>query len=172
MLLSICLVCASKKSKFLKQEEASELLSSLGKKDNTRYKRNKIVSKFLLAGDKFKTARIYIRCLWKEYKNLSRYIYQNELDQACFQYGMVYGDFEDLTRTTASDKILHDKAFNVATNMMNINGVFLQWLIKLLIKGLLAAVLKMKLFPIKNQQKNHTNQLLGNLIKDQYNHLL
>ena len=32
MLLSICLVRASKKSKFIKQEEASELLSSLGKK--------------------------------------------------------------------------------------------------------------------------------------------
>ena len=40
------------------------------------------------------------------------------------------------------------------------------------IKGLLAAVLKMKLFLIKNQQKNHTNQLLENLIKDNYNHLL
>ena len=32
MLSSICLVRASKKSKFIKQEEASELLSSLGKK--------------------------------------------------------------------------------------------------------------------------------------------
>ena len=114
----------------------------------------------------------HLQKIKKEYKNLSRYIYQNELDKACFQYGMVYGDFEDLTRTTASDKILHDKAFNVATNMMNIKGVFLQWLIKLLIKGLLAAVLKMKLFLIKNQQKHHTNQLLENLIKDKYNHLL
>ena len=114
----------------------------------------------------------HLQKIKKEYKNLSRYIYQNELDKLCFQYGMVYGDFEDLTRTTASDKILHDKAFNVATNMMNIKGVFLQWLIKLLIKGLLAAVLKMKLFLIKIQQKNHTNQLLENLIKDKYNHLL
>ena len=32
MLLSIWLVRGSKKSKFIKQEEASELLSSLGKK--------------------------------------------------------------------------------------------------------------------------------------------
>ena len=32
MLLSICLVRASKKLKFIKQEEASELLSRLGKK--------------------------------------------------------------------------------------------------------------------------------------------
>ena len=42
----------------------------------------------------------------------SRYIYQNELDKACFQHDMAYGDFKDLTRRTASDKILHDKAFN------------------------------------------------------------
>ena len=29
---------------------------------------------------------------------------------------MAYGDFKDLTRTTASDKILGDKAFNIAKN--------------------------------------------------------
>ena len=41
----------------------------------------------------------------------SRYIYQNELDKACFQHGMAYGDFKDLIRRSASDKILRDKAF-------------------------------------------------------------
>ena len=46
----------------------------------------------------------------------SRYIYQNELDKACFQHDMAYGDFKDLTRRTASDKILCDKAFNTAKN--------------------------------------------------------
>ena len=46
----------------------------------------------------------------------SRYIYQNELDKACFQHDMAYGDFKDLTRRTASDKILCDKAFNIAKN--------------------------------------------------------
>ena len=45
-----------------------------------------------------------------------RYIYQNELDEACFQHYMAYGDFKDLTRRTASDKILRDKAFNIAKN--------------------------------------------------------
>ena len=44
-----------------------------------------------------------------------RCIYQNELDKACFQNVMVYGDFKHLTRT-ASDKILRDKAFNIAKN--------------------------------------------------------
>ena len=57
----------------------------------------------------------------------SRYIYQNELDRACFQHDMVYGDFKDLTKRTTSDKILHDKAFNIAKiqNMMDIKGVLL-----------------------------------------------
>ena len=46
----------------------------------------------------------------------SRYIYQNKLDKASFQHDMAYGDFKDLTRRTASDKIFHDKAFNIAKN--------------------------------------------------------
>ena len=29
---------------------------------------------------------------------------------------MAYGDFKDLEKTTASDKSLRDKAFNIATN--------------------------------------------------------
>ena len=41
---------------------------------------------------------------------------QNELDKVCFQHDMAYADFRDLTRRTASDKILHNKAFNVAKN--------------------------------------------------------
>ena len=43
----------------------------------------------------------------------SRYIYQNELGKACFQHDMANVDFKDLTRRTASDKILRDKAFNI-----------------------------------------------------------
>ena len=46
----------------------------------------------------------------------SRYIYQNELDKSCFQHDIAFGDFEDLTRRTASDKILCDKAFDIAKN--------------------------------------------------------
>ena len=49
-------------------------------------------------------------------KGNSRYIYQNELVKACFQHGMAYGAFKDLTRRTASDKIFCDKAFNIAKN--------------------------------------------------------
>ena len=43
----------------------------------------------------------------------STYIYQNELDKTCFQHDMAYDDFRGLTRRTASDKILRDKAFNI-----------------------------------------------------------
>ena len=57
----------------------------------------------------------------KKYKSLKKetgdlYIYQNELDKACFQQDMADGDFKDLTIRTASDKILRDKAFNIAKN--------------------------------------------------------
>ena len=46
----------------------------------------------------------------------TNYIYKNELDKACFQHDMAYGDFKDLKRRTASDKSLRDKASNIAKN--------------------------------------------------------
>ena len=94
---------------------------------------NEIVNKFLLAGDKFITEMhlkqpglTYSACgpstknkeriqKFKETGDTS-YIYKNELDKACFQHDMAYGDFKDLKRRTASDKILRDKAFNIAKN--------------------------------------------------------
>ena len=83
---------------------------------------NEIAHKFLLAGDKF-LPEMHLRFTknkekiqkFKETIN-SRYIYQNELDKACFQHDMVYGDFKDLSRRTASDKILRDKEFKIAKN--------------------------------------------------------
>ena len=51
------------------------------------------------------------KCIETEDTN---YIYKNELDKACFQHDMAYGDFKNLARRTASDKILKDKAFNIA----------------------------------------------------------
>ena len=47
----------------------------------------------------------------------ANYIYNNELDQACFQHDIAYGDFQDLARKTASDKVLKDQAFNIAKNL-------------------------------------------------------
>ena len=46
----------------------------------------------------------------------TNYIYKNELDKACFQHDMTYGDFKDLKTRTQSDKVLKEKAFNFASN--------------------------------------------------------
>ena len=73
---------------------------------------------------------------------------------------MAYGDFEDFTRRTVFDKILRDKAFNIAKNpkydgyqrgLSSINS---------LIKSLKVVVLIMKLNKVNNWLKNYTNQLL------------
>ena len=37
----------------------------------------------------------------------------------CVVFDMAYGDFKDLARRTASDKVLRDKAFNTAKNKKN-----------------------------------------------------
>ena len=46
----------------------------------------------------------------------TNYIYKNELDKACFQHDKTYGDFRDLKKRTSSNKILRDKALNIAKN--------------------------------------------------------
>ena len=94
---------------------------------------NEIANKFLLTGDKF-MLQILLKqpgyadsaCgpftknkeriqKFKE-KVDSRSIYRNEFDKACFQRDMAYGDFKDLARRTASNKVLINKAFNIAKN--------------------------------------------------------
>ena len=52
---------------------------------------------------------------FKETGNMS-HIYKNELDKACFQHDMAYGDFKNLKRRTFCEKVLRDKAFNIAKN--------------------------------------------------------
>ena len=94
---------------------------------------NEFLNKFLLAGDKFmpeihlkQQGFTYSACgqftknkeriqKFKETRETS-YIYKNELDKACFQHDMAYGDFKDLAKRTASDKFLRDKAFKIAKN--------------------------------------------------------
>ena len=65
---------------------------------------------------------------------------------------MPYGDFKDLTRRTASDKTLRDKAFNFVKNPKYDgyqHGRPLM-VIHFLIKRLLVVVLKMKIYETKN----------------------
>ena len=74
------------------------------------YKMSEIVNKFVLAGDKFmpkmhlrQPGFTYVTCVLftknkeriQKFKETgdSRYICQNELDKACFQHDMAYGDF-------------------------------------------------------------------------------
>ena len=49
----------------------------------------------------------------------TKYIYRNEFNKPCFQHDMAYGDFKDLVRRTASDKVLRNKAFDIAKNPKN-----------------------------------------------------
>ena len=94
---------------------------------------NDIINKFLLALDKF-MPEMHLRDAFNTYsacgpfiKNKQRiqkfsetgdanFIYKNELDKACFQHDMAYGDFKDLKRRAQSDKVLKDKAFKIASN--------------------------------------------------------
>ena len=74
----------------------------------------------------FKTTSIYSACgpftRHKErIKKLKQtgdmhYIYRNELDKACFQQDSAYVDNKDLVNRTKSDRVLRDKAYNIASN--------------------------------------------------------
>ena len=45
-----------------------------------------------------------------------KFIYQKELDKACFQHDMAYSKSKDLVKRTQSDKVLKDKAFKIASD--------------------------------------------------------
>ena len=94
---------------------------------------NNIINKFLLAGAKFMPEMdlrqpqfVYSACgpftrhkeRVKEFKRTgdTRYIYRNELDKACFQHNSAYADHKDLINRTEADKILRDKAYDIASN--------------------------------------------------------
>ena len=95
---------------------------------------NEIVNKFLLAGDKFipemhlkQTGFTYSAChpFTKNKEKINKFmktgntdfIYENELDKACFQHDMAYGKSTDLIKRTQLDKVLRDKAFKIAENL-------------------------------------------------------
>ena len=88
----------------------------------------------------------------KQYKILKKLGIQNELDEACFQHEMAYGDFKDLPRKTASDKMFCDKALNIAKykNMMDIKEVLFQWFVRFLIRSPQVVVLKIKICQTRN----------------------
>ena len=94
---------------------------------------NAIINKFLLASYKFmpeihlrQPGFIYSACgpftkhrdRINKFMNTgdTRFIYRNDLEKACFQHDSAYSDSKDLVKRTQSDKILIDKAFNIAKN--------------------------------------------------------
>ena len=46
----------------------------------------------------------------------TNYIYKNELDRPCFAYSAAYFNSKNLTKRTQSDKVLRDKAYEIANN--------------------------------------------------------
>ena len=95
------------------------------------YKMNNIINKFLLAGDKFMPEMhlrqpqfTYSACgpFTKHKQRIQKfketgdtnYIYKNALDKACFAHDAACSNSKNLTKRTIADKILRDKAFNIA----------------------------------------------------------
>ena len=67
---------------------------------------------------------------FRETGNL-KHLYRNELDKACFAHDVAYYDSKDLAKRTIPDKILKDRAYEIAKNRdgyqrmlisMDING--------------------------------------------------
>ena len=94
---------------------------------------NKIINKFLLTGDKFmpemhlrQPGFTYSACgpFTKHKERIEKfnqtgdthYIYKNDLDKACFQHNSVYANNKDLINRTRADKVLRDKACDIASN--------------------------------------------------------
>ena len=95
---------------------------------------NKIIKKNLLARDKFmpelqlrKPGFTYTACgaftkcperIEKILELLSdlKHIYKNKLVKTCFAHDAAYSDSKDLPKRTTSDKILKDRAHEIAIN--------------------------------------------------------
>ena len=92
---------------------------------------NNIINKFLLVGDTFMPEMhlrqpqfTYSACgpFTKHKQRIQKfkgtgdknYIHKNELDKACFAHDAAYSNSKDLTKRIVADKILRDKAFNIA----------------------------------------------------------
>ena len=77
---------------------------------------------------------------------------------------MNYGDFKDLARKTASDKILCDKTFNIAKNSKydGYQHGLASMVYRFFYKKIEVEQLKMRIFQTKNLLKHYTNQLLKN----------
>ena len=140
------------------------------------YRINEIVTKSLLVQNKFmremhlkQSGFTYNACgpFTKIEERIQKFlrlenienIYKNDLDQAYFQHDMAYRKYKDLNKRTQSDKVLRDKAFEIASNPKSDGYKFLdknlQWL--------LLNLCRISQFEL--MQVNFINQLLENVKK-------
>ena len=79
---------------------------------------NNVINKFLLAGDYYSACGPFTKHKQRiqKFKETgdANFIYKNELDKACFSHDTTYSDGKYLTKRTVADKILRNKAFNIA----------------------------------------------------------
>ena len=96
------------------------------------YKTNNIINQLLLTADRFmpeahlKDLKVgtYSACgpFTQHNSRINKfirtddtnYIYKNELDKACFAHDAAYSDFKDIKNRTTADKIVRDKAYEIA----------------------------------------------------------
>ena len=114
----------------------------------------------------------------KEFKSLKKlvistnYIYKNELDKACFAHDAACSDSKDLKKRTAADKILRNRAFNIAKDpkydeyQRGLAPMVYKFFYKKS-KGSGGKHVNTKLTPQK-QLKNFINPLLKNWKKEKY----
>ena len=140
------------------------------------YRINEIVTKSLLVQNKFmremhlkQSGFTYNACgpFTKIEERIQKFlrlenienIYKNDLDKAYFQHDMAYRKYKDLNKRTQSDKVLRDKAFEIASNPKSDGYKFLdknlQWL--------LLNLCRISQFEL--MQVNFMNQLLENVKK-------
>ena len=126
MLSSNYAVCGKKKTIFIKNKELNRI-------SNDQLQINKIIKNVLLTGDKFmpelhlkQSGFTYIACgpFTKHRERIQKFIetdnlkhlHRNELNIANFAHDAAYSDSKYLSKRTISDKILKDRAFEIARN--------------------------------------------------------
>ena len=98
----------------------------------------------------------------------TEYIYKNELDKACFEHDVAYGDFKDLARRIATNKFLRHKAFNIAKSPKydGYQKAIASMVYKIFDKK--SAGRGVNMHANNEKLKNYTNQLLKNFKKEQF----
>ena len=102
----------------------------------------------------------------------TNFIYKNDIDKTYFQHDMAYGKSKDLAKRTQSDKVLRDKAFEIASDLKyddyqrGLASMVYNFFIKNLVEVVLLAC------QIINLQMNFKGRLLKNSREEKFIHPL